>query len=120
VTKLLVVRFILSIATALSVDRAAAASSGIQRVKLNLCGNTKQSCLTITASEGDTSSLQNTMSLTSPIVNGLELDKKIFSSAIVDLANGLIYLRERQQGVYIGEWTINLDSLKVSFYAVPK
>jgi hypothetical protein len=89
-------------------------------VDLRLCGKDHSRCLLISAPEGEISQLQNTMNFNQPKVHGLGFEAKQISSAVVDLTNGIIFLRERQNNIYLGEWTINLDTLKVSFYAVPK
>ncbi len=104
----------------LPVQAAKLTESPLQRVDLRLCGKDHSRCLLISAPDGELSQLQNTMNLNQPTVHGLGFEKKQISSAIVDLTTGIILLREHQKNIYLGEWTINLDTLKVSFYAVPQ
>ena len=94
--------------------------SVIEKINLNICGSLPTNCLEITAASGESSQFQSTMSLSTPSVHGLGFNDKTFSSAILDFIGSTIYLRERKNGIYLGEWLINMDNLNVSFFPVPK
>jgi hypothetical protein len=95
-------------------------ASSLERVEFKHCGRALNECLVIRALEGDISNLQNTMSFSSPQVHGLGFEDKVISSVVIDFNTSSLFLRERQKGVYVGEWKIHLDTLNVAFFPVPK
>lgn len=97
-------------------ESANATSPSLQELNFVLCGPKQEACLTIKAPHGEFSQFQNVMSLASPLVHGLGFESREISSVIIDLVHGVAFLRERRNKTYLGEWTVNLDTLKIDFY----
>lgn len=116
ITKLCFLEILLTSSTCFSLS----SESVIEKINLNICGKIPKYCLEISADKGETSQFQNTISFLTPTVHGLGFNDKMISSAILDFTSSNIYLRERKNGIYLGEWIINMDNLNVSFFPVPK
>lgn len=94
--------------------------SQVERFDLKLCGKNPKNCFSVKGDRAETHSPTELLFVSKPEVKGLGFDKRVFSSAIIDLTGGQIYLREVSKGTYIGEWTIDLDYLKSQFFPVTK
>lgn len=94
--------------------------STLQKVDFRHCGKNANQCLKISAPSCELSHIQNTIHCKNAQIEGLGFDKKEISSVIIDLGQGQLLLRERRHHIYLGEWSVNLDTLEKSFYATPQ
>lgn len=97
--------------------RVSRATHTVEAVHMNICGSQPNRCLTLIADSAEASHhTQSLLYLAHPRVRGLGMEQKQFSSALIDFTNAVILLRQRINGQFYGEWSINIDSLKVTFY----
>lgn len=93
----------------------------LQQVVLQVCTEKNDRCLSLESKTAETSFDQNSYMLWRPVVHGLNLEGRSYSSAFIDVTNKQIILREVQRGHYRGEWLIQLADLTTQFFpASPK
>ena len=106
----------LGLCLGLSLTKVASADSHLTGVNLQMCDDSQAHCLQIRSQEAEVSTDAEIFALQNPVVTGQGFDNKTFSSAYVDFKSKRILLREKNNGRFLGEWSVDLDRNAVHFY----